>query len=695
MKGDVVDMCHRPDCGRGVIDDQGLCAECGRQPLAPPAGPQRTSVGPDPWYGLGLVEARHLPETDDGSPQPFGPAAEEGRFCPDPACGQPVGRGDNGEPGKTVGYCASCGAHFDFAKPGGPTSAGRYEIKRRLGSGTFGIAYLAYDRNLDTEVVLKTLRASVAQIAKRERNVLVELRHDSIVRILGYEPEGPRLVLEYVPGVEFAARTGDRLETLLAHGVRICQALDYLHAKGYLHCDVKPANIIRFAEKTAYGTRDGVRLIDFGTVRTLKDTGPVEACTPEYAPPYGDPELQLPTPGFDLHCLGVTLEKVCKSYLNNNAGDPGVESLKLLLAHATDERGPRYRFVSARQFGEQLSGVIRQIVAAAEEPRRVSRSSALFGPVTEPLHGGLGAARPLAHWVEAGEVEDGCWKLPAPFSAPPPKTIAAALPTPLADPDGSRIADRAKVALDKVRIALSKADAAQAQQALDSVHLPESHWLHSWYCGLIALARDDAEGAAKEFTAARGALPGELIPQLALGLCAEWRGDAKLAQSYYATVFHTAPALGAAGFGLARVYLLERQREEAVAVAEQLAQVFRYQREARVAAVRLRVAVSLGPYPSEDAVARARAALARLDVPAAGKDGLRAEIEYAEFVRTGDGARLSGAVRALGPFAATKGEHTALVDLANRLRPLQPRWRRWRSRAGQPHSRREPETLVS
>jgi serine/threonine-protein kinase PknG len=108
-----------------------------------------------------------------------------------------------------------------------------------------------------------------------------------------------------------------------------------------------------------------------------------------------------------------------------------------------------------------------------------------------------------------------------------------------------------------------------------------------------------------------------------------------------------------------------------------------------VAAVRLRVMVVPGPghpAPTEDDVARARAALPGLDVDEAAAAALRAEIQYAEFLRTRDRLKLSDAVRALGPHAPTEREYVALVDLANRLRPpLRWGWTGKRGRTG--HSR--------
>jgi serine/threonine-protein kinase PknG len=307
----------------------------------------------------------------------------------------------------------------------------------------------------------------------------------------------------------------------------------------------------------------------------------------------------------------------------------------------------------------------------------------------EPLHGGLGAARPLAHWAEALPDEEALLKMPAPFSSPEPGDVAAALPAPLSDPDAPDITGSAGSALAESRLDLRRKDAASAAKQLAAAGLPDWHWLADWYRGLITLADGHPKRASVVFTQVRRALPGELIPHLALGLCAELREDLAVARSHYSTVFDTTPALGAAGFGLARVLLLAGERMKAVAVAEQLAKEFRYEREARVAAVRLRVMVLSEPNhppPNEDDVARARAALPGLDVDEAAAAALGAEIEYAEFLRTQDRLKLSDAIRALGPHAPTEREYVALVDLANRLRPaLRWRWSRKRGRTG--HSR--------
>ncbi len=694
--------CNRPDCGRAVIDEQGFCPECDRRPLdgaSPPAQPlghPGASIGvaqvrPAPWWGLELVDdergdaAAAPPETE----APVHGVREDHRYCA--KCGAAVGRGHDGREGRVEGYCPRCGTRFDFSRSlGGRTIASRYQVERMLGSGGYGAAYLVHDRNLGTEVVLKVLHESVAETARDERNALVGLRHDSIVRILSYEPEGPYLVLEYVPGTRLSARADDPLEVVLAHGLRILQALDYLHARGLLHCDVKPSNIIRFAEPSAFGPRDRVRLIDFGAVRTVGDPRPLVAYTEEFAPPAWnartgepDPEHVRPTAGFDLFCLGRTLQELCRRHLRDQRTAPGVDSLDRLLRRATCTEVPARRFVSARQFAEQLSGVIRQVVAAPPAHRQVTRPSVPFGPMTEPLHGGLGAPRPLDHWIEARVAPDSALVIRAPFACPTPLEAVAALPAPLADPDDPHTADSARHALAECRAFLRRGEAGPADQALAAAALPEWDWLRSWYGGLIALARAETGKAADRFGYVRDMLPGELIPLLALGLCAELDGDLTVARMHYERAATTAPGLGAAGFGLARVHLADGRREEAVATAERLAREFRFEREARIAAVRLLVA---GPAePSRDQLARAGELLERLDVDAAARTGMRAEIQLARFVTAGEGLELSEVVRELAGHAATERDHTALVDLANRLRPPI----RWRRRAMARKSRRK------
>jgi serine/threonine-protein kinase PknG len=647
----------RPDA-----DQPALTPEPG--PLVPVAEAGReTQARPEPWWGLSLIEpAAALPApsqpADAGALVP-----EDERFCLN---GHPVRRNQ--------GFCTKCGGRYDLTRPQSfQVIADRYEVKRKLGAGAFGAALLAYDRNLGTDVVLKDLTQSVARTAVRERNALVGLRHDSIVRIYGYESEGPYLVLEYVHGTPLSVPADDRLEVILGHGLQILQALDYLHARGLLHMDVKPENIIRFSERGADGPRDRVRLIDFGAVRELARLGPADIYTYAFAPPEADPGFLNPTVDFDLFCLGRTLQTLCRRHLRETAV-PGVVALDALIKRATDIRTPGCRFMSARQFAEQLSGVIRQVVTGPPGNRRVARPSAVFGTMTEPLHGGLATPRPLGHWIETRMSAERVLIMAAPFAAPAPADVVAALPTLLADPQDV-LAQASEASLTACRTALRQGELAAARGALNGTRLPASSWARAWYSGLITLAEGDARTAAGDFGAVRDALPGELIPLLALGLCAEIGGDLEQARRSYQTVTDTAPAFSTAAFALARVLLLAGQRDEAVATAERLADELaagelRFEQDARIAAVRLLAAVTDSGIPAERDLARAQEIADGLRVGPDIRIGLDTEIQYGRSISTRDWLALSEQIRRLAPrLAVTERDYFALIDLANRLRP--------------------------
>ncbi|MBO0819281.1 MAG: protein kinase [Nocardiopsaceae bacterium] len=722
--------CQREDCGRGEIDYQGYCTECSRKPLPPPAerddppsaerddppptqrqdlgrgdpgpgdldtptgplpAPEAARARPEPWWGLDLIGHRSVPGPPAEPELIDTVVPEKRRFCANPECRRAVGRGHDGSGGRVAGFCPACGHRFDFARSrAGKVIAGRYEVRGGLGRGGQATAMLAHARSLNMEVVLKDLSGSsaAAATAELERDALVGLRHDSIVRIYGYEDEpdeGRYLVLEYVRGTPLSEPAGDPLEVVLGHGLQILHALDYLHTRGLLHMDVKPANIIRFAERTAAGPRDRVRLIDFGAVRGLRDPGPVELCTVGYPPPWDakkpDPEYARPTAGFDLFCLGSTLRELC----HPRPSDPGTRSLDLLLDRATDTSQPERRFVSARQFAEQLSGVIRQVVAGAPGGQRIIRPSALLASMSEPMHGGLGAPRPFGDWLRARVPADGGLSLGAAFATPGPAEAVAGLPAPVGDPDDPRLT---RDALRECRTALREGNPDQAERRLLETRLPGWTWIRAWYAGLIELARaeafavtgqvqtvrEKASTAAGQFQIVREALPGELIPQLALGLCAEIGDDLPRACDHYRAVAGTAPALGAAGFGLARTLLLTGRRAEAVTAAQRLAREFqaqslRFENEARIAMVRLLAAVTDSSTPSEKDLKQAQELADRLPASVGPAILVNAEIQYGRSAATGDWLALSETLRELAKLAATRPQMYAVVDLANRLRP--------------------------
>jgi predicted ATPase/class 3 adenylate cyclase len=143
--------------------------------------------------------------------------------------------------------------------PGLPDSfgAGRYEVRRFLGEGGRKRVYQAYDRALDREVAVATVKtedldADGLERVRREAQAMGRLGdHPHIVTIydIGDEDGRPFIVSQYMPGGSVDDLLAGAEEHRLAVGeaVRIadelCQALEHAHGVGIIHRDVKPANI--------------------------------------------------------------------------------------------------------------------------------------------------------------------------------------------------------------------------------------------------------------------------------------------------------------------------------------------------------------------------------------------------------------------------------------------------------------------
>jgi serine/threonine-protein kinase len=195
---------------------------------------------------------------------------------------------------------------------GGEIVAGRYAT-RLLGGGRRYEAYLAWDDELHTLVVVKIVRPSLVESDSARRGIegearaLRSLSHPTIVRMFDAVLDGdrPHLVLEHLDGPRLATlirRYRVIVEQLLPLGLELCSALHYMHRRGFLHLDVKPRNIVM-------STRP--RLIDLSIAARAEDvsgfTRPVgtdaymapEQCDPERFSEIGPPS--------DVWGLGVTL----------------------------------------------------------------------------------------------------------------------------------------------------------------------------------------------------------------------------------------------------------------------------------------------------------------------------------------------------------------------------------------------------
>ncbi|MCZ7686828.1 MAG: protein kinase [Sandaracinaceae bacterium] len=224
----------------------------------------------------------------------------------------------------------------------GDVLADRFHIVERVGAGGMGVVFRARDAHRDSDVALKLLSDATPDDAHRfvlEGRVLAALEHPAIVRYVahGQAADGRLyLAMEWLTG-EDLARTLARGPLTVAHALRIAEhvagALGAAHARGIVHRDVKPSNILVCDAEC----RD-VRVVDFGiaraalTARALTRSGAVLG-TPAYMAP--EQAASGPVgPAADLFALGCVIFE-CVTGAPAFSGDTVMAILaKILFAEA-------------------------------------------------------------------------------------------------------------------------------------------------------------------------------------------------------------------------------------------------------------------------------------------------------------------------------------------------------------------------
>lgn len=137
---------------------------------------------------------------------------------------------------------------------------GPYEILAPIGAGGMGQVFKARDKRLDRLVALKQLNDQHSGRFRQEARAIAALNHPNICQIYDIGPD--YLIMEYIEGKPLAGPLP--VDEALRMGIQVADALAAAHARGILHRDLKPGNIL----VTDTGT---IKLIDFGLAKQMSD----------------------------------------------------------------------------------------------------------------------------------------------------------------------------------------------------------------------------------------------------------------------------------------------------------------------------------------------------------------------------------------------------------------------------------------
>ena len=302
----------------------------------------------------------------------------------------------------------------------GTVLASRYELRARIGRGGMGEVFEAVDRRLDRTVAVKVLRPELADDRRfpgrlrREARTVAGLAHPGIVSVhdFGEDAGGVFIVMELVRGRTLSDLLRDEGPMAPARAARIgmaaAQALAHAHARGVVHRDVSPTNVM----VTATGE---VKVLDFGIARAARGSSRPGSGSTQGTVAYVAPERLAGGPvdhRADVFSLGAVLTEMV-------TGSPGVASL-----------------------GEE--------VGADLPPRLIATLRRCADP------------DPSRRFDDAGALAEALWKVA--LIAPPATSVASlALPAPdttAAPLDPDRTIALPRVATTRLPIAAAGSDAA-------------------------------------------------------------------------------------------------------------------------------------------------------------------------------------------------------------------------------------------
>ncbi len=249
---------------------------------------------------------------------------------------------------------------------------GPYRIETALGHGGMGDVFQATDTRLGRQVAIKVAQEKFSDRFEREARAIAALNHPNICTLHDVGPN--YLVMELVEGETLAARLKRGslpIEQTIQYGAQIASALSAAHAKGIVHRDVKPGNVMI--------TKAGVKVLDFGLAKSAQDETLTAASAVMGTPAYMAPEQRegkACDARTDIYALGLLPSEMATGK-RTAAGERQlqVDSLPEKLAHVVERclaQDPEDRWQSARDVKSELEWAAVAPVSA-EPPKRSSR----------------------------------------------------------------------------------------------------------------------------------------------------------------------------------------------------------------------------------------------------------------------------------------------------------------------------------
>jgi tetratricopeptide (TPR) repeat protein len=275
----------------------------------------------------------------------------------------------------------------DSALPGQLDRWGPFEQLQRVGRGSFGEVYRAFDPTLQRHVALKLLlprgldRDAEARSLLKEARAMARVRHPNVVPIYGVDQYHQRVGFwsDFVQGQTLSAvlatqgPMGPREAALV--GIDVSRAVGAVHAAGFIHRDIKAGNVMR-------ETGGRILLMDFGlTYESGTDVN--RSGTPAYMAP----ELlagQPATIASDVYAIGVLLFNLLTARYPVEGGD--LERLR-----AAHDTGARQTLLDVRPDLPQALAHVVETAISPDPRKRFGSAGQLVAALSEAIGMGAGA----------------------------------------------------------------------------------------------------------------------------------------------------------------------------------------------------------------------------------------------------------------------------------------------------------------